>query len=157
MLAAVGAIQLASVRSLAGADDADTAAARALAVDGPVELDLEADQRGVAEEVMHRCAPLRRRSPGDRTRAAHILQGAEAPLSDPHFSARVGAAHRWGSWRPLPRNTIDDCRPAVIAIPHEPGEGHSAVCFSPLPTVAVHKRQSFSKHVDALQPATFKN
>src|SRR5262249_8236319 len=157
MLTAVGADQLAGVRPSARTDGGDIRGTWAIAVGGTVEPDLEADQRGVAEEVMHRCAPLRRRSPGDRTRAAHILKGAEAPLWDPlRFSARAGAAHRCDSLRP-PRDPIDGCRPAVIAIPNEPGEGLPGIRLAALPAVPVHHGQALAKHMDAGEADTFKN
>ena len=43
MLAAVGAVKIASMWSLAGADDAHVATARLFAIDRAVELDIEAD------------------------------------------------------------------------------------------------------------------
>src|SRR5215831_5705157 len=44
MLAAVGAGEFAGMRPLAGADDADVATARSVAVDWPIELYLEVDE-----------------------------------------------------------------------------------------------------------------
>src|SRR5262249_8785071 len=44
VLAAVSAAKFTGVRSFAGADDGDVAAARPLAVDGAVEFHLEADE-----------------------------------------------------------------------------------------------------------------
>ena len=45
MLAAIGAVKFAGMRSFARSNDADVAAARALPIDGPIEPHLEADQR----------------------------------------------------------------------------------------------------------------
>src|SRR5262245_39908708 len=97
MLTAVGADQFAGVRSSAHTDGAHVAAARTIAIDGAVELDFEANQRWRAKKIIHRRAPLRRRSPEGRTPGAHILKGAEAPLWDPHLSAREGAGGRLAS------------------------------------------------------------
>src|SRR5262245_48733198 len=139
MLTAVATDQLAGVWPSARTDGADVATARTIAIDRAIELDFEANQDWRAKKIIHRCAPLRWRSPGNHTRAAHILKGAEAPLWDLlRFSARAGAAHRCDSLRP-PRDPIDGCRPAVIAIPNEPGEGHAAVCLAAFPAVAMHK------------------
>src|SRR5262249_48091310 len=44
-----------------------------------------------------RIFPLRQRSRADHKCAAHILKGAEAPLWDPHLSAREGAGGRLAS------------------------------------------------------------
>src|SRR5258708_2651577 len=57
MLAAVGAAKLTGVRSFASADDTHVAAAGLLAVDGAIELDLEADEVAVdhVELSVHDC------------------------------------------------------------------------------------------------------
>src|SRR6516162_10714664 len=69
MLAAIGAVKFAGMRSFARSNDADVAAARPIAVDWPVELDLQADEGIVAAlherrpadgDVGHVCPRARR-------------------------------------------------------------------------------------------------
>src|SRR5258706_14648627 len=64
MLAAVGAVKIASMWSLAGADDAHVATARLFAIDRPVELDTEAHDA---------VGPGRRPGRGDRVAADHVV------------------------------------------------------------------------------------
>jgi hypothetical protein len=53
VLAAIGALQRAGMRAFAGADDADVAAAGAIAIDRAIKLDFEAD------DIVHRPPPPR--------------------------------------------------------------------------------------------------
>src|SRR5262245_13694422 len=85
MLAAIGAVKFASMRSFARSNDADVAAARPIAVDGPIELDLQADE-GIG-------AALHERRPADGD-VGHVF----CPRARRHNS-------RAASWSSLNRPT----------------------------------------------------
>src|SRR5262249_56354263 len=100
MLAANGAVKFAATRSFARSNDADVAAARPIAVDGPIELDLQADEGIVAAlherrpadgDVGHVCPRARRHN----SRAASwssLNRPTETMVSGEGFGAAVATA-----------------------------------------------------------------